>query len=255
MLVLSRRPNEKIVFPTLGVTVQVVALKPGLVRLGIDAPHDVTVLREEVLERTLQAGQAAIGQPPIQQLQQLNHLLRNRLNSTTIGLALLRRQMQAGLRDGMESTLAKIDSEINSLRQQVEGTLDAIQPRPPTRPRKALLVEDDQNECELLAGFLRLAGLEVITAHDGCDALDYLRRDGRPDVMLLDMILPRCDGLSTVKAIRKEPSLAGLKIFAVTGSSPTQFPVPHGPEGVDRWFAKPLNPEALLNELHRELGQ
>ena len=51
MLVLSRRPREKIVLPGLGITVQVVALKGNSVRLGISAPDDVRVLRQEVLER------------------------------------------------------------------------------------------------------------------------------------------------------------------------------------------------------------
>jgi carbon storage regulator CsrA len=51
VLVLSRRLGEKIVLPSLGITVQVVAIKGNVVRLGISAPDDVTVLRQEVLER------------------------------------------------------------------------------------------------------------------------------------------------------------------------------------------------------------
>jgi carbon storage regulator CsrA len=49
VLVLSRRLNEKIVLPGLGVTVQVVAVKNGVVRVGIEAPPEVRVLREELL--------------------------------------------------------------------------------------------------------------------------------------------------------------------------------------------------------------
>jgi carbon storage regulator CsrA len=49
MLVLSRRLNEKIVLPGLGITVQVVALRGGTVRLGIEVPPDVAVLREELV--------------------------------------------------------------------------------------------------------------------------------------------------------------------------------------------------------------
>ncbi len=52
MLVLSRRLNEKVVFPGLGVTVQVVSVRPGVVRLGIEAPSEVQVLREELLQPT-----------------------------------------------------------------------------------------------------------------------------------------------------------------------------------------------------------
>ena len=49
MLVLSRRLHERIQFPGLNITVQVVAIKPGVVRIGIEAPPDVKVFREELL--------------------------------------------------------------------------------------------------------------------------------------------------------------------------------------------------------------
>ena len=51
MLVLSRRLSEKIVFPGLKTAVQVVSIKPGIVRLGVDAPPNIVVLREELQER------------------------------------------------------------------------------------------------------------------------------------------------------------------------------------------------------------
>jgi carbon storage regulator CsrA len=51
VLVLSRRLQEKIVLPGLGVTIEVVAVQPGVVRLGIDAPPEVTILRSELFER------------------------------------------------------------------------------------------------------------------------------------------------------------------------------------------------------------
>jgi len=56
MLVLSRRLNEKIVFPGTQISVQVVAIRPGSVRLGIEAPRSVTVLREELPDRTTEWG-------------------------------------------------------------------------------------------------------------------------------------------------------------------------------------------------------
>ena len=52
MLVLTRRPHEKIVLPGLHVTLQVVAVKGGVVRIGIEAPPDVRVLREELVDQS-----------------------------------------------------------------------------------------------------------------------------------------------------------------------------------------------------------
>jgi carbon storage regulator CsrA len=59
MLVLSRRVHDQLVLPELGVTVEVVAVHPGVVRLGIQAPPDVQVLRQELLERLQEPAPAA----------------------------------------------------------------------------------------------------------------------------------------------------------------------------------------------------
>jgi CheY-like chemotaxis protein len=141
--------------------------------------------------------------------------------------------------------------EFDSLQQQMEGVKQPAAPQQSMKPCKALLVEDDRNECELRAGFLRLAGLEVDTAGDGAEALEYLHTRGQPDVVLLDMVLPRCDGPTTIREIRRDPSCAGLKIFAVTGHSPGRFELDAATSGVDRWFQKPINPQTLLRELDR----
>jgi len=252
MLVLSRRRNEKLIFPSIQTTIQIVAIKPGVVRLGIDAPSHIQVFREEIMDPTAVQPLSIVATV---KLRELNHVVRNRLNAGTVGLALLRRQLKAGLTTEGEATLEKIAAEFQTLREHIEQTTRALVPMPTASARrKALLVEDDRNERELLAGFLRMAGLEVVTAGDGSDALDYLRTKERPDVVLLDMVLPRCDGPTTVREIRRDPDLNNLKIFAVTGHDPERFGLAAEGSGVDRWFHKPLNPEDLLRDLRRELG-
>jgi len=254
MLVLSRRPGETIQIPLINTSVQVVEISPRAVRLGIDAPSEVQIFPGETL-----AGVGPIqpvSEPAAARIRELNHVIRNRLNAATLGLALLRRQLRAGMTVDSESTLDRIATEFQTLQQQVEQTTRALaQASRPARVRKALLVEDDHNERELLAGFLRMAGLDVATAGDGTDALDYLRNRGRPDVVLLDMVLPGCDGPATVRAIRRDPDLRGVKIFGVTGHDPGRFGLEDGHAGVDGWFQKPLNPEKLLRDLHREFGE
>jgi len=151
-----------------------------------------------------------------------------------------------------------LEREFQAMQEKVAELTAPPKPAAHTAPRsrKALVVEDDTNERELLAGFLRMAGLDVVTAGDGADALDYLRTEGRPDVVLLDLMLPTTDGITTAREIRRNPANEGLKIFAVTGHSADRF----GPDGlrsagIDRWFQKPLNPEALLRDLNQDLCQ
>jgi carbon storage regulator CsrA len=249
MLVLSRRLHEKVVFPTLQASVQIVGVKSGVVRLGIEAPDSVPVFREEIVDRS------EFRDPPVpdnqKMLDELTHLLNNRLSAGTIGVALLRRQLELGLTEEMGGTLDKIDQTLQTVKQRIEAFTGggAPQKKMSASRRRALLVEDDRNECELLAGFLRLAGIDVQTAGDGADALDYLKQQGKPDVVLLDMMMPRCDGPTTVRAIRDNPAFEGLKIFGVTGGAVEKFGLDEGPRGIDRWFRKPINPEVLLREL------
>src|SRR5437879_5569552 len=203
MLVLTRRINQKILLPTVQVSVQVVAVKSGSVRLGIEAPAGVTILREEVQDRAAEWGavpMAAADEPAAPDFRRLNQLLRNRLNIDSLGLAELRRQLQAGLTVDALATLDKVEEDVLMLRERLEAEVERAA-QPARRARKALLVEDDSNERELLAGFLRTAGLDVDTAGDGTDALDYLHSHVRPDVVLLDMGLPRCDGATMVRQL------------------------------------------------------
>lgn len=256
MLVLSRRPTEKIVFPSIPATIEVLRIEGNRVRFGINAPRDVPVAREEIL-----AGSGAWEPSPrepvapaeVPAVRQGNHFIRNQLNTTTIGLALLRRQVQVGLLDKAQATLAKLETELRGALEQWTAGAGSPACQPKRSVPKALLVEDNQNELELLAGFLRLAGFDVATAGDGADALDYLSSQGRPDVLLLDMLMPRCDGPTTVRSIRSNPDYTGLKIFAVSGISPGDARLELGPAGVDRWFSKPIDPNTLVKALKREL--
>ena len=63
------------------------------------------------------------------------------------------------------------------------------------------------------------------------------------------MRLPRLNGPATISAIRGNPSLNGLRIFAVTGLTPDEAGVATGPGGVDGWFQKPVNPSRLAEAM------
>jgi carbon storage regulator CsrA len=262
MLVLSRGRNDKVVFPTLGISVEILRVAGNKVRLGIEAPHEIPVHRHEVSERMESRGEAATLKfpTPIESLAaKLNHATRNRLNAAALGLHLLHKKVETGDLTDAESTIFKIFNELKAIENQLDG--------PPTgKPEKpepaasagdvlhhtALVVEDDDNERELLAGCLRVSGFDVDTAADGLQAMVRLTEKA-PDVVLLDIRMPRFDGRKTIAAIRKNPDYRDLKLFAVSGTRPEEMNISLGPGGVDRWFTKPLNPKALLEALRDEL--
>jgi carbon storage regulator CsrA len=255
MLVLSRKLNEKIVLPTLGTTIQVLAIKRGVVRLGIDAPPEIPIRRAEVPDQTAEWGrEEANAEAPTAIPGCLDRFIcqvRDRLRTGSAGLGLLRLYLDGGWTDDARTTLAALHRDLQLLLRGVEGEAENLSSRSThaAKRHKALLVEDDRMECELLAGYLRQSGLEVDTAGDGANALDYLRARDKPDVVLLDMGLPRVDGPTIVREIRRNPALAGLKIFGVSGHCADEFDLDRGPMGVDRWFQKPFDPEILLHDL------
>lgn len=244
MLVLSRRLNQKILLPSINASVEVVAVKGNVVRLGVVAPPDVTVLREELAD-----GPAAV----------LSKKTTNQtsrpvdLKTACAELAAMRERFRGVLPPEEAATLQRVETELREILNGKPAAAPKRAARDGRRRPTALLVEDNANERELLAQFLRMAGVRVDTAGDGADALGYLNTHCRPDVILLDMGMPRCDGPTAVRAIREDPAYAGVKIVAVTGHLPGEFNLPVGPSGVDRWVHKPVDPIALVRELERDV--
>ncbi len=250
MLILSRKQNERILFPHLGITIEVLRVSGNAVRVGVDAPPDVQVLREEVAQRQ------GIAAATPELLQSRRHALRNRLNTANLALHLMQRQLDIGEYDHAEKTLQLALTELTELEHLVanpDHDSTAVTMAPVAK-RRALLVEDNANERELMAGILRLSGYDVEVAENGHAAMRFLEENAAPDLVLLDMQMPSMDGGQTVSAIRCNPAYEGLKVFAVSGTDRKSMGVELGDSGVDRWFAKPLNPSSFIRELSRELS-
>jgi carbon storage regulator CsrA len=247
MLVLSRRVHQSLQFPALGISIEVLEAKGNSIRLGINAPPDVRVYREELLARdpslhpVLEAPSRASG---------WNHETRGRLNAAVMGLYVVEKQLRAGLTADAQATPEEALRVLEALDQEM-GTPRQVASAPPSRKRiQALLVEDNPNEEALLASYLRMSGFEVRSVHDGYEALEFLSSNDRPDFILLDMRLPRFDGPSTVAAIRRIPIYDGVKIFIVSGSPHEE--VKSLP--IDGWFQKPLNPARIAQAMSAAAG-
>ncbi|WP_168565922.1 response regulator [Crateriforma spongiae] len=240
MLVLSRRENENVLFPSLGITVKVLRVRGKVVSVGLDAPANVPIVRSELADD--QDYVAAIEARSQTLDAEHRHAIKNLLNGATIGLSLLRRQIQLERYDEIEETLGRLMNSFTNLES-------VLRPEEPAEREEAiLLIEDDANERELLAGLLRHYGFAVTTANDGDQALHAIEDGLKPDFVLLDMNLPHCDGPTFLQRIKAQGKT--LPVFAVSGSSPSEMGLEDGGEtGIREWFSKPLNPDRLVREL------
>ena len=256
MLVLSRKQDQAIRFPGLGISLHVCRISGQTVRLGIDAPRDVAVVRGE-LEATaadVASRQSTDRQPGnrLQAAQARLELARKQLACHQIGEAQSTLDDVAGALSDLDASKESSSSNAVLSNQQPGADAPRVDRESVEKPkRRALIVEDNDNERELLASYLRLSGFQVDTAANGLDAIKYLSQsDEMPQAVLLDMKMPKLNGAATITQIREKSETKDLKVFAVSGTSPAEMNVSVGNSGVDRWFAKPVNPEGLVRQLN-----
>ena len=134
MLVLSRRENEKVVFSNLGVSVEVLRVAGKVVRLGIQAPAEIQILREELAEPAAANDLSAHASSQAASLaKSVRHAIRNRLNIASLGLQVLQRRWNRATADDAEATIAKIFNELS----EIDAALDASQQAEPPQPRES----------------------------------------------------------------------------------------------------------------------
>jgi CheY-like chemotaxis protein len=128
---------------------------------------------------------------------------------------------------------------------------------------RILMVEDDPKDVELSLTALEDYNLanEVIVVHDGEEALDYLycrgeyktRSSGNPAVMLLDLKLPKVDGLEVLKQIKSDGELRVIPIVVLTSSKEEKDMVASYKLGVNAYVVKPVDFHEFVNAI-KELG-
>jgi CheY-like chemotaxis protein len=128
---------------------------------------------------------------------------------------------------------------------------------------RILLVEDDPKDVELTLTALeeyKLAN-EVVVAHDGAEALDYLYRRGNfatrstdnPAVLLLDLKLPKVDGLEVLQQIKADAKLKLIPVVVLTSSHEEKDMVTSYKLGVNAYVVKPVDFHEFVNAV-KELG-
>jgi carbon storage regulator CsrA len=250
--VLTRKSNEKVLFPGLGIEVTIQRIAGNSVSVGVRAPKSVQILRGELANQSLHDRRDA---PAPTTDRELLHAFRNQLNKAQLTVAIARKRLEQGASLDPEQTLremlrqlTEIDRQLSAPALESTGREDVAIEDAERTARRALVVEDDANERALLAGYLRLCGFHTREAADGVEALAMLE-SGDVDVMVLDINMPRLDGRQTLEAIRRRSDLSHVKVFVVSGEDRSQSPRKEANDSHASWFAKPLNLERFTASL------
>ncbi len=115
---------------------------------------------------------------------------------------------------------------------------------------KILIVEDSQEQLELMAKTFRRAGFDVYGAHDGGHAMDRVR-DVRPDVILLDQMMPEVDGITFLQNLRRFPKWKNTPVVLVTGLNDGRLRTKANNLGVEDFLVKGTFPIRDLIDLVR----
>ncbi len=120
--------------------------------------------------------------------------------------------------------------------------------------KKIMVVDDEGNIVELVKAILETEGYEVITASNGKECLEKLKT-GRPDLILLDMMMPGMSGRETCEMIRKDPKTKGLKVAFVTVArfSEVGKDILKKLNAVD-YITKPFDNKDLVKRVKKALG-
>ena len=118
---------------------------------------------------------------------------------------------------------------------------------------RVLVVDDDDVIRQLISVNLELEGFEVSTAVDGQDCLEKVK-DVRPDVVTLDIMMPRLDGWEAASRLRADPDTADIKVVLLSARA-QEADLERGSRiGVDAYLTKPFDPDELIDIVRRLAG-
>jgi DNA-binding response OmpR family regulator len=118
-----------------------------------------------------------------------------------------------------------------------------------------LVVDDEPEISKMVAKIMEARGHRVTVAKDGQDALDSVVRD-RPDVMILDLNLPKLDGFEVCKRLKTDPATRAIPIVMLTAAYVSVEDATRGVGiGADEYVVKPFLREVLVHNVERLLAE
>ncbi|MDP2921874.1 MAG: response regulator [Candidatus Omnitrophota bacterium] len=120
--------------------------------------------------------------------------------------------------------------------------------------KKILIVDDEEDILKVLKFRLEANNYEVIVSSDGQDGLDKAR-SGNPDLMILDLMLPKIDGYKVCRMLKFDKKYSAVPIIMFTAKAQKKDEELGMEMGADAYITKPFEPEALLSKIVELLGQ
>src|SRR3954451_6083543 len=111
-----------------------------------------------------------------------------------------------------------------------------------------LIVDDNAQNVELLQAFLEALPVKVVTAYDGVEALEKVQ-EHRPDLILLDIMMPRMSGFQVCKKLKSDPDTKDIQILMVTALNELGDIEQASESGTDDFVSKPVNKFELLTRV------
>ena len=118
-----------------------------------------------------------------------------------------------------------------------------------SKKKKILVVDDETDILELLKYNLAKEGYDVKTASDGIKGVE-LAKNFKPDLIILDIMMPKQDGVETCRQIRETPDLANAYIIFLTARSEEYSEIAAFDMGADDYITKPIKPRALVSRIN-----
>ncbi|MBF8266172.1 MAG: response regulator receiver protein [Dehalococcoidia bacterium] len=117
-----------------------------------------------------------------------------------------------------------------------------------------LLADDEEPVRALVAATIRDdSRYKILEAKDGMEALEIARKE-KPDIILLDIMMPKMDGFEVCRQLKSDPRTSGISIIMLTALAQNTDKGKAKEVGANGYFAKPFSPTALIKKLEEVLG-
>ena len=120
--------------------------------------------------------------------------------------------------------------------------------------KKILLADDEEPVRALVTATIRDdTRYKILEAKDGIEALEIARKE-KPDIILLDIMMPRMDGFEVCRHLKSDPKTSSISIIMLTALAQNTDKDKAREVGANGYFAKPFSPTALIKKLEEVLG-